>query len=245
LENIKTSYNKDPEVKYSARQVVQKLNDHYGEYTIVIYSPDYWDYFGSTTVPIGNDINILACALSYKAAHGEDFIFVTNDICLKHIARMFLNNVESVNEDKVDDYSGYKDISLNDEELAQFYENTNRNDLELYIGEYLILRNKDNEIIDLRRWTGEEYAFLNTQPFNSNWFGKVTPFKSDIYQKLFFDSLHNNQITLVRGPAGTGKSYISLSYLMSCLEHGKIDKIVVFCNTVATANSAKLGSTKG
>lgn len=34
---------------------------------------------------------------------------------------------------------------------------------------------------------------------------------------------------------------IALSYLFSQLEKGKIDKIIVFCNTIATKNSAKLG----
>lgn len=34
---------------------------------------------------------------------------------------------------------------------------------------------------------------------------------------------------------------VSLAFFMSKMEHGELDKIVVFCNTVATANSAKLG----
>ena len=46
---------------------------------------------------------------------------------------------------------------------------------------------------------------------------------------------------MVKGPAGSGKTMISLAYLMSELEKGNLDKIIVFCNTVATANSAKLG----
>lgn len=46
---------------------------------------------------------------------------------------------------------------------------------------------------------------------------------------------------MVRGPAGSGKSIVSLSYLMSLMEKGKIDRILVFCNPVATLNSAKLG----
>ena len=46
---------------------------------------------------------------------------------------------------------------------------------------------------------------------------------------------------MVKGPAGSGKTLMSLGYLMSELEHGKIDKIIVFCNTVATKDSAKLG----
>ena len=46
---------------------------------------------------------------------------------------------------------------------------------------------------------------------------------------------------MIKGPAGTGKSYLALGYLFSLLEKGKIDKIIIFCNTVATKDSAKLG----
>ena len=55
------------------------------------------------------------------------------------------------------------------------------------------------------------------------------------------DSLINNQITMIKGPAGTGKTYLALGFLLSQLEKGKIDKIIVFCNTIATKGSAKLG----
>ena len=48
-------------------------------------------------------------------------------------------------------------------------------------------------------------------------------------------------MTIIRGPAGSGKSLLSLAYLFDSLEKNKIDKIIIFCNTVATANSAKLG----
>lgn len=73
----------------------------------------------------------------------------------------------------------------------------------------------------------------------SKMFGKIAP-KDDL-QLLALNSLVNNQITMLRGPAGTGKSLLSLGYLFSKLEAGRIDKIVVFCNTVATKGSAKLG----
>ena len=55
------------------------------------------------------------------------------------------------------------------------------------------------------------------------------------------DTLVNNQISLIHGRAGTGKTLLSLGYLFSLLENGKIDKIIIFCNTIATRNSAKLG----
>jgi predicted ribonuclease YlaK len=58
---------------------------------------------------------------------------------------------------------------------------------------------------------------------------------------LLADTLANNKITMVKGPAGSGKTYMSLGYLLSLLESRKIDKIIIFCNTVATKDSAKLG----
>ena len=58
---------------------------------------------------------------------------------------------------------------------------------------------------------------------------------------MVLNSLSCNQVTMIKGPAGTGKSYLALGYLIWLLEKRKIEKIVVFCNTVATVNSAKLG----
>ena len=75
--------------------------------------------------------------------------------------------------------------------------------------------------------------------FNSKMFGKIKP--KDAYQTIAMDSLHNNKITMIRGCAGTGKSYLAIGYLFSLLEKGDIDKIIIFCNTVATSGSAKLG----
>lgn len=46
---------------------------------------------------------------------------------------------------------------------------------------------------------------------------------------------------MLKGPAGSGKSYIALGYLIQQLETHKIDKIIIFCNTIATKNSARLG----
>lgn len=90
-------------------------------------------------------------------------------------------------------------------------------------------------------WTGDHYRHITYGNLNSVHFGNVKPLKNDIEQALLVDSLYNNPITLVKGPAGTGKTFLSLSFLLHKLEKHDIDKIIVFCNTVATKNSAKLG----
>lgn len=125
--------------------------------------------------------------------------------------------------------------------MGDFYSYPSQNSFNLHIGEYLIIRNTNDEIVDKLVWTGEGYRQLKYQSFHSIWFGDIKPIKNDVYQAFAADSLLNNQLTMLKGPAGSGKTYLSLGYLFSKLDKGYIDRIVVFCNTVATRNSAKLG----
>ena len=62
---------------------------------------------------------------------------------------------------------------------------------------------------------------------------------------MLFDSLHENQLTVIRGHAGTGKSYLGLAALFDMLEHYKIDNIYIICNPVAAKDFAKLGFLPG
>ena len=50
---------------------------------------------------------------------------------------------------------------------------------------------------------------------------------------------------MIKGPAGSGKTLMALGFLFNQLEKNRIDKIIVFCNTVAAKNSAKLGFLPG
>lgn len=240
LESIKNAFNKDPDVKYAARQLINELESHYGSYDIVIYKEDFNKYIKNYI--INNDTKILACCCDHQKNHPKKQIsFITNDLCLKHIAHIILGpKVESVKDDS-DSYAGYKEIYMTDDEMTDFYQNFNRNLYNLNINEYLIIYNEDHEITDTLCWTGENYRQLTFGNFDSEYFGKVKPLKNDIYQSLVADSFLNNKITLVKGPAGSGKTFLSMAFLLHQLSKNKIDKIIVFCNTVATKNSAKLG----
>ena len=240
LEYIKNASNKDPDVKYAARYLLNELDVHSNNYGVVIYKEEFNKYI--KRFELNNDLKILACACDYSKNHPVDeVIFVTNDLCLKHIAKLYFSNkVQSVKED-YDSYTGYKEIYLTDDEMTDFYQNFNQNKFNLHINEYLIIYNEDHDIVDTLCWNGEEYRKLTFGNFNSEYFGKIKPLKDDIYQSLVADSFINNKITLVKGPAGSGKTFLSMAYLLHKLEKGHIDKIIVFCNTVATKNSARLG----
>lgn len=238
LEHIKTSANKDADVKYSARKLINSLDNHMGEYDVVFFNEDMAKPIVKAGIFLNNDAKILSCALSYNKKHEVEFI--TNDICLKHLAKLFLDEVESIDENR-DDYTGFKDVTMNENEMTAFYSNPNANFYDLLVNEYLIVRNDKREIVDRLCWTGEGYRHLDYANFSSKWFGDIKPIKGDVYQAFVADSFTNNKITLVKGPAGSGKTFLSLAFLIHKLEKNKIDKIIIFCNTVATKDSAKLG----
>lgn len=240
LEYIKTASNKDADIKYSARKLTHMLDKHMNEYDVEFYSEDKAKPIEKAGLFLNNDAKILACAISYSKKVNIDVIFTTNDICLKHLARLFMSDVDSVEENS-DDYLGYKDITMTEEEMTEFYTHQDKNFYGLLVNEYLIIRNSSGEIVDRLCWTEIGYRHLDYSNFSSKWFGDVKPIKGDVYQAFVADSFNNNKITLVKGPAGSGKTYLSLSFLIHKLEKGKIDKIIIFCNTVATKDSAKLG----
>lgn len=245
LENIKTASNKDPDVKFAARKLSRELDEHFGDgsYTVMIWSQDLMEDLADEHLPITNDSKIIICAKNYMQLikPEDEFFFYTNDICCKHLAHIALDcPIRSVEEEKYD-YDGYKIIQMNDDEMAYFYSNPTENKYDLHVNEYLLVQDINGEIVDKLCWTGENYRHVSYETFKSNYFGNVKPMKDDIYQVLAADSLSNNKITLIKGPAGTGKTYLSLGFLLHKLERNKIDKIIIFCNTVATKNSAKLG----
>ena len=245
LEEIKQS-NKDAQTKCAARQVLRTFENNPEMYQVWIFMTDMLEPITKMGLPISNDTKILATAIDFeKTQHPDDVSFITNDLALKHMANLFFgrDSIESVSEE-YEEYNGYQEIYMSEEEMAFFYSHE-ENIYDLKINEYLIIYNENKEKVDALCWTGNKYRQLNYPSFNSMYFGDIKPLKGDIYQSLLADSLINNKVTMVTGPAGTGKSFFFFFYLFSLLEQDKINKIIVFCNTVATKNSAKLGYLPG
>lgn len=245
LEDIKSSNRKDEKVKYLARQVIRSLTEHEGEYDLHIFETYMLDpIYGKGDFDVNNDLRILATAFDYDYyKHPDETVFVTNDLVLKHIANMFFgeDSIESVEEEQ-EDYSGYKEIILNtDEEIGDLYQNLNINQFGLLTNQYLIVKNNKNEIIDRLCWNGITHRRLIVKDFNSRSLGNIKPIAGDVYQLFAADSLTNNQITMLCGKPGSGKTYLALGCLFSLLDKHEIDRIIVFCNPVVAKDAAKLG----
>jgi predicted ribonuclease YlaK len=243
LENIKNSERKSDEVKYKARRALRDLDAVRHE--VVTFQNKMLKPLKKLDLEINDDAKIVACAYYLNKPHfyskRKDVEFVTGDRACRNIAQLVLKQVTPVEEVKEEEYFGYKEVMLTEAQMCDFYSNLGNNMFNLFVNEYVVIKDTFGNILDLYVWTGEEHKRIKTNAFFSNYFGETKPLKDDIYQKMACDSLIRNKLTVLRGPAGTGKSYLGLGYLFALLDNGKIDKIIVFCNTVATKGSAKLG----
>lgn len=138
-------------------------------------------------------------------------------------------------------YSGYKEVIMTDDEMADFYADLSKNNYNLLINEYIIIYNEKNQYVDAYYWNGYKHKSISYPDVTSMYFGAIKPYKDDIYQRLALDSFNRNSITMIAGKPGSGKTYLALSYLFSQLEKGIIDRIIVFSNPVVAKNAAKLG----
>ena len=241
LEQIKTSNFKDSDIKFKARRLIHLLDENEDKYEVINYCKA-WDneLQNYETLSDNNDSKIIISAL--KKSQDNPIIFVTEDICCKRLAKNLGLQVKYLVEGE-QKYCGYKEITMSsDEELADFYLKINdnkENPYKLLINEYLIIKNTNGDVIDKYKYTTKGMKRVRFISFESRMFGNIKP--KDIYQHLVMDSMNSNKITMVRGAAGTGKSYLSFGFLFDKLENHEIEKIVIFCNTVATSGSAKLG----
>lgn len=244
LESIKQNPRKDAQVKYKARHLINWLMQNKNMYYVEKYNYN-WDK-DLQTIPIlsdNTDSRIIICALRLKNIF-PDLKFITFDSNCACVAQdLGLNTEYPLLKDEL--YVGYKEIICqNDDQLVEFYSSFNdkqSNIYDLLTNEYVIIRDKDNNVLSSHKYLGigKGYTHISEMPFDSKMFGKIKA--KDIYQQIAMDSMQYNPITVIRGPAGTGKSLLSLGYLFDRIEKGKIDRIIIFCNTVATQGSAKLG----
>lgn len=241
LEKIKQDKNKDPQIKWCARQFIKKLNENQEQCIVDVYDTAYDQEIVDCGLDVTPDTKII-----YSAFIKHYDVFVTNDYNCKIIAKkVFDLDVEYRQNDDYDTYTGFSLIQYkDDDDLAEIYNNiynAERMESDILQNQYMILQDPFGKIVDKYKKKGEYEGFdsVKYNVFDSKHLGKIKPL--DEFQECAMDSLRTNQFTILRGPAGTGKSLLALGYLFSELERGNLNKIIIFCNTVATRDTAKLG----
>ena len=158
LENIKSQRTKDESVRYAARKAVRLLNEHIGGYHVLIYDGKIKDILSDYQLDDSPDNRICASAYFCKTT-GKDIVFITNDLCCRIIAEGIFNLDVKWHVKAQDnfDYTGFKEISMNEEEMAYFYEHQSENMYGLLNNQYLIIKNLSGDVIESYRWDGKEY----------------------------------------------------------------------------------------
>lgn len=245
IEEIKTSGRKDEGTKYKARNAARILKECKGEYVAWGVEP-YFAIHGKmeavANANVPNDLKILKdfieCALT------TDVTFVTDDINLYNMASTLTEykviDSSAFVEDE-DEYTGYIHFAGTDEELAKFYENLCENTLNVIPNQYVFvddIAGKGGKVG--YRWTGDEYQLLYTKPLHTRQFG--SDFKArDIYQRAAIDSIMNNPVTAIAGPAGSGKSLLSLVCAFNLIERDIYDRLVMLINPAKVYGAFDMG----
>lgn len=248
IENIKCSANKDGEIKYKSRQVSHLLNDKSESYKVIPYSPEIESIISEYHLDKSPDNIILASALFCSKT--EPVMVCTDDLNCKFISKKIFNlptkGITEINLVKnLDEYVGYKDVTLTDEEMSNFYCNISNNIFNSTFNEYLIIRKSDGEIVDYRKWNGFEYAALSYKQINSHFLGKIKP--RNPHQILAFDMLQNEDITIkvISGKFGSGKDLIMIANAIKMIEEGKFDKLLYVRNALGVKDANEIGFLPG
>ena len=242
LEKIKTSSRHDETVKYKARKILHLLDEYTDKYDVVMYQNVIGDIINEKLIEITPDSKIVACCsfIQNLIPCDQQLVFCTNDIACKMIAsKIFGLHVESVGEKEIDEYKGFVEKSLSEEDMAYFYENLQENVFGLLINQYLILKDDKDEVIDAYRWNGTQHEPLFKKNIQSLYFDKLK--SKDIYQSCAIDSLMNCTITAITGKSGSGKSLLAIMSAMYLIEKGKYDRIVVMFNPTKTRGASDMG----
>lgn len=240
MENHKISHKSD--LAYKTRKAVRYIKNNKESFIF-----DTKNYNGSE---LGRDYtndyeddNIL------KACVDNNYRLITSDLLLQMKANGL--GIESVDPDEQEfgsyveeDYKGYKEIKMSESELQEVYSHLDLNKWDLLENEYIIILDEvTGEDIDCLKWNGTSLEKAREKGFKTDSFGKFKPY--DFYQKAAIDSIFNNDITILKGIAGTGKSLIALNIAWHLIERGKYDQLLVFTNPVKTRNAEALGFYKG
>lgn len=244
LESIKSNRNKSDEIQYTARQAVKAIMRDKPE--VVVVTEDDYNTLSEMKLESNNDNLIIATAKRVNLENENSVIFVTNDYLCGLIAENYFElTVERSGEVSQEGlYKGYKTVTSTDEELAQIYSKDNyENIFDCLVNEYVIVNDTDGNFADVLKWTGMNYASVYNKNFKSRQLGVCKPL--DTIQRMAFDSLVNNDITVLYGRSGSGKTTIPLSYIMQCLESGKYKKCYIVYSYETLKNQKTLGYVKG
>lgn len=142
------------------------------------------------------------------------------------------------------DYKGYTILELDDNQIADFYEDKVNNFL-LKENEYLAIKNQSGEVIDKFCFQNGKLRPVKFCKIDNAYYGAIKP--RNLQQMMLFDMLHDDRTTIkiVTGRFGSGKTFAMISSALEAIQKGTFQKIVWVRNNIEVKNSAPLGALPG
>ena len=233
LESIKTSSNKDSEVKYQARIATRWFMENEDKYECIVVEKKHHDILKDKELDEDNDNLIIACAYLLGKENVE---FYTNDMCCYNIAKnIFGLECKNLGKYEKKDYTGYIELKLSPEEINELYSEYSNgiNKLRLLENQYLLITNTfDNKQIEYKYVDGK-LEMLKLPP------SKVIKGLNS-KQRCALDLLNNPNIPIkvIAGTYGSGKTMLTArSAIYQLKEKGFYSKILLVRNPIGSGEA--------
>lgn len=247
LEQIKTSFNKDKEIKERARKIARSLISRTEDFRCDIFPAKEIEKQKKRLgfLPDNMDGNILAEAslISKK----ERVIFWTADVNMLLFAKelnFYAINFIDENKEEKKPWDGWRDFHPTEEQMNMLYSDPKFNVLGAKTNEYCKIW-EGEEIKDVLRWDGQEYKKLKYSNFKDPLGQNISA--RNLEQKMALDLLQNKDITvnMILGKFGTGKTLLALMNSLNQVQKGEYEKIVYVRNNIPVKNTEQIGALPG
>ena len=238
LEELDNLKNKEGDKGFKARRALRNIEKYADDIEIYLPTDDEYRYFLPACWSTGKmDNEIINSAAILKSA-GNQVKVLSNDLNVRLKCESVEIDAESYYE-IIEINSGWLQVNLSEEECLSLDDEAIASILKT--GQYLLVDEKN---------TGDLFAIYSRDNENkircvvprhiySSHFGRIEAL--DEFQMCAIDSLYKDNLTVITGKAGSGKTLLSLSYALQEVLSGKRSKLIIFANPVKTRGSEQLG----
>jgi predicted ribonuclease YlaK len=184
-----------------------------------------------------------------QIAVDNNYGMISNDRLIKEKCKLYNIPLVNLETDTFIEHKGFREKFMTQDELKNVYLNLGINQFDLMTNEYIsIYDDVSGDLLEIMKWNGECLVSLRDSKgklgkgFKTFQFDKFEP--RDEQQIMAVDSILHNQLTSIRGRAGSGKSLIALNTAWYLVEKEGY-KLVIFVNPVPSLNAQELGFYKG
>ena len=204
LDNIKQNKNKTEDVRFKAREATRWIEQNLDDIHVQLWVAGSERCLEFRSVENTPDNRLLQTAYDYMTSDEADYdvLFWTEDIlCYITAKTVFELKCKDIERKTDGTYTGWIDRQLTDEQIAAIYQNPTENVLGLLTNQYAVIRGSGaSEVV---KWDGSSYVRVKIPAIKSKFYGTVKPYSGDVYQQMALDSMATNQLTVLKGHAGT------------------------------------------